>query len=250
MEWFMGIWPWMGAGAAIVLLIILFATDWLRSDISISRWRDPTWFAWLAAVAYMIHNVEEYGIDFTGTTLAFPNMMLGMLGEMPTWTFFLCVNLSLVWVMGPLAAALSRKYPPLAFAMVGIEAVNCLTHLPGAVMLGSISGGCITAALVFLPLVIWAFAGVAGYPKTGLKRSTLWIFIGFGVLYHVGLFLNMPLYIAGIFDGNAMGAEMLVVGCVVVALWLWKAGRVNVKKIKRIRARLGMRGLSECDFIH
>ena len=32
MEWFMGIWPWMGLGAAVVLLIILFATDWMRSD--------------------------------------------------------------------------------------------------------------------------------------------------------------------------------------------------------------------------
>ena len=227
MEWFMGIWPWMGLGAAVVLLIILFATDWMRSDTTISRWRDPTWFAWLAAVAYMIHNVEEYGVDFKGATMAFPNMMLGMLGKMPGWTFFLCVNLSFVWVMGPIAAIMSRKYPALCFGMVGIEAVNCLTHIPGAIALGSISGGCITAACVFLPLVIWAFVGVAGYPKTGLRRSTLWVYIGIGALYHVGLFVNMPLFINGVFDGNAMGIEMLVVGCAVMALCVWEARRAK-----------------------
>ena len=232
MEWFMHVWPWMGLGAAIVLLIILFATNWLRSDTSINRWRDPTWFAWLAAVAYMLHNVEEYGMDFTGAALAFPNMMTGMLGEMPAWTFFLCVNLSLVWVMGPLAAVMSRRYPALAFAMVGIEAVNVLTHVPGAIALHSISGGCITAAVIFLPLTIWAFVGVAGFPKTGLRRSTVWAYVGIGALYHVGLFANMPLFISGVFDGNAMGAEMLVVGCLVVALWMWEARRVEAKRQK------------------
>lgn len=230
MEWFMHVWPWMGLGAAVVLLIILFATDWMRSDTSISRWRDPSWFAWLVAVAYMIHNVEEYGFDATGQSLAFPNMMGGLLGTMPDWSFFLCVNLSLVWVMGPLAAALSRRYPALAFGMVGIEAVNCLTHIPGAIALGSISGGCTTALVVFLPLVVWAFVGVAGYAKTGLRRSTFWAYIGIGVLYHVGLFANTPLFLSGIFDGNAMGVEMLAVGCIVFALWVWVAKRAKARQ--------------------
>lgn len=185
----------------------------------------------------MIHNVEEYGIDFTGTSLAFPNMMEGMLGEMPAWAFFLCVNLSLVWVMGLLAAIMSRKYPALCFGMVGIEAVNCLTHIPGAIALGSISGGCITAAFVFLPLVIWAFVGIAGCPKIGIKRSTFWVYVGIGALYHIGLFANMPLYIAGVFDGNAMGVEMLVVGCLVVALWIGMAKRVEAKRMSTAQAR-------------
>lgn len=202
----------------------------MRSDTTISRWRDPTWFAWLAAVVYMIHNVEEYGIDAMGRSLAFPNMMGGLLGTMPDWTFFLCVNLSLVWIMGSLAAVFSRKYSALAFGMVGIEAVNCLTHIPGAITLGSISGGCITALLVFLPLVVWAFVGVAGYPKTGLHRSTFWVYVGIGALYHVGLFINMPLFLNGIFDGNAMGVEILVVGSVVFALWVWAAKRAKVSQ--------------------
>lgn len=163
-------------------------------------------------------------------------MMVGMLGEMPAWTFFLCVNLSLVWVMGPLMAILSRRYPALAFAMVGVETVNCLTHLPGAIALGSISGGCITALLIFLPIIIWAIVGVAGNSEAGLKRSTFWIYAGIGALYHVGLFANMPLFVMGVFDGNAMGVEMLAVGCVVVALWIWAARRTKAKAEEGVQA--------------
>lgn len=224
MEFLMHVWPWMGLGAAVVLLILLFGTDWLRSGKSGSRWRDPTWFAWLCAAAYMLHNVEEYGIDATGTALAFPAMMEGLMGEMPAWTFFLCVNLSLVWVMGPLAAVFSRRYPALAFSMVGIEGVNCLTHLPGAIALGSVSGGFVTALVVFLPLAIWAFVGVAG-KRGAFSRMEPLKYLGAGLLYHVGLFANMPFFVNGVYDGNLMGVEMLVVGCLVFSLWIWLARR-------------------------
>ena len=229
MEAFMHIWPWMGLGAAIVLLILLFATDWLQADKSISRWHDTTWFAWLAAIAYMIHNVEEYGFDATGQSLAFPNTMGGLLGTMPNWTFFLCVNLSLVWVMGPLAAVLSRRYPPLALGMVGIEAVNCLTHIPGAIALRSVSGGLVTAAVIFLPIVVWAFVGFCGKGKV-FGYGTLWGYIGIGAVYHIGLFVNMPLFLSGIFDGNAMGVEMLIVGALVFWLWILLAKRAKKKR--------------------
>lgn len=227
----MHIWPWMGLGAAIVLLVLLFGTNVLRSDSDLtrSRWRDPTWFAWLASVAYMLHNVEEYGFDATGTVLAFPTMMEGMLGSMPAWTFFLCVNLSLVWVMGPLAAHFSRRYPALCLGMVGVECINLCTHLPGAIALGSVSGGFFTAVFLFLPLTIWAFVGLCGRGgRFGI--GSLLGFIGIGVLYHIGLFANMPLYLNGVYDGNIMGVEMLVVGCVVFALWLTLAKRAARSK--------------------
>ncbi len=178
----------------------------------------------------MIHNVEEYGIDATGTTLAFPNMMESMLGTMPEWTFFLSVNLGLVWIMGPLAAVLSRKYPKLAFAMVGIEAINCLTHIPGAVALGSISGGFVTATVIFLPLVIWAFVGLCGKGEGKFSYKTLLAFIGLGLVYHIGLFTNMPFFIMGIYDGNGMALEMIAVAVIVFALWMCLAKRTAKSK--------------------
>lgn len=226
LEKVMHVWPWMGLGAAVVILILLFGTNLLRSTKTGSRWKDPTWFAWLAACAYMIHNVEEYGIDFTGTTLAFPQMMEGLMGSMPEWTFFLCVNLALVWVMGPLAAFLSRRFPALCFGMVGIEAINCLTHIPGAIALGAVGGGFFTAVFLFLPIVIWAFVGLCG-KNNEFKYRTLIIYLCFGLLYHIGLFANMPFFVNGIYDGNMMGLEMFCVSMIVFALWVWYAKRVN-----------------------
>ncbi|MBK8446653.1 MAG: HXXEE domain-containing protein [Micropruina sp.] len=210
-----------------MLLILLFATQWLQADPTRSRWRDPTWIAWLAAVAYMLHNVEEYGLDFTGTTLSFPDVVAGLMGSRPGWLFFVCVNLSLVWVMGPAAALLSRRYPALAFAMIGVEAINSLTHLPGAIALRSIQAGFVTALLLFVPLVVWAFVGLTGGDPPVLRRSTLWGFIAIGLLYHLALFATMPLYVSGILDGTGMGLMMLVAGGVTFALWLWLARRTD-----------------------
>lgn len=226
LAWFMTVWPWIGLGAAIVLLIMLFTTDWLRADKAASRWRDPTWIAWLAAVAYMLHNVEEYGLDFTGTTLAFPTTMAGLLGSMPGEMFFLCVNLSLVWVMGPAAAVLSRRYPALGLGMIGVEAINCLTHVPGALALHSIAGGFVTAVALFLPLATWAFLGLTGASRP-LMRSTLWGYIAIGLLYHIALFATMPLYLGGILGGTGMGLWMLLAGVGTFALWLSLAKRVE-----------------------
>lgn len=63
------------------------------------------------------------------------------------------------------------------------------------------------------------------------------MYVGIRALYHIGLFANMPLYIAGVFDGNAMGVEMLVVGCLVVALWIGMAKRVEVKRMATVPVR-------------
>ena len=226
LKWFMTVWPWIGLGAAIVLLIVLFTTDWLQADKAASRWRDLTWIAWLAAVAYMLHNVEEYGLDFTSTTLAFPTAIGGLLGSLPGEMFFLCVNLSLVWIMGPVAAVLSRRYPALGLGMIGVEAINCLTHVPGAFALKTVAGGLVTAVALFLPLVVWAFVGLTGSNRR-LRRSTLWGYIAIGLLYHIALFATMPLYLTGILDGNGMGLWMLLAGTGTLALWFWLAKRVQ-----------------------
>jgi len=56
---FFHVWPWIGLGAAIVLLLLIFCTDFLRSDKTKSRFRDPVSLAWMGAVIYMLHNLEE-----------------------------------------------------------------------------------------------------------------------------------------------------------------------------------------------
>ena len=44
------VWPYMGLGAAL-LLALLLTTDALRSDRTVSRWRDLVWLAWLCGRA-------------------------------------------------------------------------------------------------------------------------------------------------------------------------------------------------------
>ena len=44
------VWPWIGLGAAGLLLILL-TTNVLRSDRSVTRWRDMTWLTWAATCA-------------------------------------------------------------------------------------------------------------------------------------------------------------------------------------------------------
>jgi MoaA/NifB/PqqE/SkfB family radical SAM enzyme len=106
---FFHVWPWIGLGAAIVLLLLIFCTDFLRSDKTKSRFRDPVSLAWMGAVIYMLHNLEEYGVDMYGNQQAFTTLMYQLLGVRIGETAFLCCNLLLVWVVGPLTAVMVKK---------------------------------------------------------------------------------------------------------------------------------------------
>ena len=64
--------PWIGGGAAVVLLILLFGTRLLQSELGASRWYDRVWLSWLALAIYLLHNVEEYGVDVFGRMTQFP----------------------------------------------------------------------------------------------------------------------------------------------------------------------------------
>src|SRR4051812_47023593 len=110
--WFDLAWPWIGLGFAVVLLILLFASNLLRGDRALPRYRDLRWLSFLAIAVYLVHNVEEYGIAANGALHAFPDAMCTALGQpaypacgIPT-VFFLVVNLPLIWLLSPIAALL------------------------------------------------------------------------------------------------------------------------------------------------
>src|SRR5262249_2855182 len=101
----------------VVLLALLFGTQMLRGEPTSSRWRDRVWLSWMAVVVYLLHNVEEYGVDLLGQSHAFPAALCANLG-FPTLpdcpvhpSFFLAVNISLFGVVGPIGALLSRRHP-------------------------------------------------------------------------------------------------------------------------------------------
>lgn len=178
-EWFLRYWSSVGLGAAVVLILLLFCTNVCRSRLDVSRWRDPVWMAWMFALAYLLHNFEEYGFDATGQQFAFPLSMCEKLGyhslescpvQLP---FILAVNLPLIWVAVPLAAVWSRRHPAIGLTGAGFVLVNGLTHV-GAGLIGGYNPGLLTAVVIFLPLFVWTavvFFGpgkLLGYPVLGV----------------------------------------------------------------------------------
>ena len=65
-HWFYDVWAFIGAGGAIVMVAIMMTTDTFRSNLTVSRWRDAVWLAWLAAPLYWVHQLEEYSLPVIG----------------------------------------------------------------------------------------------------------------------------------------------------------------------------------------
>ena len=119
-EQFWYAWPWMGLGAAVVMAVLLFCTDLLRSDGG-RRWLDPVWLAWLAVPIYLLHQFEEYACNLAdGEYLIIGQVFANAggimdLSQLPL-AFFPEVNILLVWVAVPISAYLCRRNPVIGLA--------------------------------------------------------------------------------------------------------------------------------------
>lgn len=197
--WFDLAWPWIGLGAAVVLVALL-ATPWLRSDRSVPRRHDPRWIGSLAIVTYLVHQVEEYGIAANGVPHAFPDELCALMGESayPACTippaFYLAVNISLVWVAAPLAAILAPRIPALALVLWGVIAVNAVVHIVPAVLQVRYDAGLLTAVVLFVPLSIWVLGTMTGR-QGPLRRGALAPVLGAGVLMHAVLAGSVLLFL-------------------------------------------------------
>jgi hypothetical protein len=214
--WYYQVWCWIGLGAAIVLVILLFTANVLRSDLNKKKWKDPTWLARIFSIAYLLHNVEEYGMDLTGEMYAFAKTMNNMLGVEFSGMFFVAVNISLIWLAYPIAAALSRKFPLMTVGLASLTFINSFMHI-GAMAGGGYNSGVFTTLVIFIPASLWTFYVFLGKEK--LKFSTLAAFLGIGVLAHI-------LLVGGAFASNVLGAgvtSLLQVVNAALALFLWYA---------------------------
>lgn len=215
---FFHVWPWIGLGAAIVLLLLIFCTDFLRSDKTKSRFRDPVSLAWMGAVIYMLHNLEEYGVDMYGNQQAFTTLMYQLLGVRIGEAAFLCCNLLLVWVVGPLTAVFVQKgYHRMAAGMAIFELINGSMHIVQAINLGCYNPGLLNSIFLCLPVGIWTLYVLYGKLKFP-KMDILWLFLG-ALFYHVVL-------MAGIIGATKAGLSEWVQGLIMVAdavclFWFW-----------------------------
>jgi len=159
-SWFDFAWPWIGLAVAMVLVVLLFATNLLRGGTTHSRWRDLRWLSFLANAAYLVHQFEEYGIAANGVHHAFPDALCSVLGQQPYPAcgipplFYLAVNLPLVWVAAPLAALCSRRRPLSGLALWGVIAVNAIVHIGPSIATLRYGAGLVTAVVLFVPLTV------------------------------------------------------------------------------------------------
>jgi hypothetical protein len=225
--------PWIGGVAAVALLVLLFSSNLLRSEPTLSRWHDPSWLSWMAVVAYLLHNVEEYGRDLLGHWHSFPDALCANL-KLPGYpdcpippTFYVAVNIPLFWIVAPLAALLSRRHPLVGLALYSVVVTNGLMHVMASLMLDqSYNPGLLTAVVVFLPLSTWV--GCACFGRDRLSDKAMALLIFGGVLLHVILAGSVIMFVNGL-----ISSPMLVwiqignAGLLLLIPWLgeeWRGG--------------------------
>jgi hypothetical protein len=193
-------WPWIGLGAA-GLLFILLATNALRSDRSITRWRDLVWLTWAAVFAYLVHQFEEHGIDAQGRAYAFRAFMCSEIGFADANTcpvpvsFITAVNVAAVWIAGPLSALLAMRWPVIGLSFFAIPAVNLFGHAVPALTLQSYNPGIVTAVALFLPLSLLAFAAAITRYHLGVRAVLATLFAG--VVMHAILIGSLMSFVNG-----------------------------------------------------
>ena len=217
-----------------MLLVLLFSTNRLRHDITISRWHDLTWLSWAGAAAYLIHNVEEYGIDLTGQSYAFPTSFCGLFGfrdvaHCPAApAFFTSVNVPMFWFAAPIAAMLSGRHPLIGLSVYGVMSVNLVTHVVGGIAAGTIyNPGWLTALLLFLPLTTWMVHALFGKGK--LPDCALIYLVGWGAMLHLVLAGSVLPLMKGLTTSTmpVIFVQVINAGLFLAAPWLaerWRGG--------------------------
>ncbi|MGB2740947.1 MAG: HXXEE domain-containing protein [Cognaticolwellia sp.] len=201
-KWDLG-WPWMGLGAAIVLLAVLFLTDTMRSHRAGSRWWDMVWLSWLVVPIYMLHQFEEYVYDVLGRTNLIPDTVCVAQGYAPypacplPTAHYAVVNIALVWVAAPLAAWLSWRNPIIGLTFYGFVILNGALHVVTALTGGNEAlPGVVTGVLLFIPAFCWVV--YASLKSGALTAKGLAISLAGGAIAHILLGLTYLLFKAGV----------------------------------------------------
>jgi len=116
--------------------------------------------AWAAVPVYVLHQVEEWGIDFKGQPHAFYDLFLSRTGlKSSRLLLAVGVNIGSVWVAG--VAGAMQGTPAAALPLLGTIAVNALVHVAAFVKDGAVyHAGIVTAVLLFIPFTVSQGLGV------------------------------------------------------------------------------------------
>lgn len=223
-------WPWLGLAIAVgMVLVDLYRR---RGRPFSERFDDPSFWVWVGLPVYMLHQVEEHGVDALGRTYAFQSSLcqtIGHVGPLATCpaseAFILAVNAGAVWIAFVIGGLAGPKRPLFALAALGIPAVNAVAHIAPAVRGGGYNPGLVTALVLFLPLVV---AAIRAYVRLGMvPRRALPLVPASGVLVHAVLLGSLWLRTRGIMDEATADVIQAANGLVPPAL-AWVLARLGV----------------------
>lgn len=137
-------------------------------------------WAWLFPLAYGLHIVEE-------CLLHFPQWVAQRFGPFVGDRQFLLLNVALWLLMVACVLAVRARSAMawLVLALAAVLGVNAALHLLGSAATRSYSPGSITAAFLYLPLVLYAFRQIL--PRVARGRALRAVALGAAV--HAGVML-------------------------------------------------------------
>jgi hypothetical protein len=211
----------------VLLLLLLFATNVLRNDLRISRWRDPVWLSWLAPAAYMIHQFEEYGIDARGIRFAFPDLLCVSVGMSPypecsvPPAFFVAVNIPAIWLAGLACGFLNRWHPFVGLGLYGLHFTNALAHLGAALASGTYNPGALASAVINSPLSLWV--AYACFAQGSMRRRGMAVVVLAGTLLSVILIGRINLFAKGYLSATLLIIIQVVNPlCLILVPWFFE----------------------------
>jgi Protein of unknown function with HXXEE motif len=137
-------------------------------------------WVWLFPLAYGLHIAEEYAFDF-------PAYVANVSGRHISNPQFLFLN-AVFWLLMVAGVAVVLARPSRVWLVITLAAVlgiNAAVHLLGSIVTAAYSPGTVTAALLFVPLAIYAFRRVLPHVSLGLAMRA----VGLGAAIHAGVFL-------------------------------------------------------------
>ena len=228
-------WPLVGLGAAVVLLILLFATDIFRSNGG-SRWKDLVWLAWLAVPMYLLHQFEEYTMNITDGKYDIIEVFFSDAGPFATFqgsmelpmAHFPLMNIVFVWIAIPITAWICRKNPVIGLSGYGFVIANGFVHIVGAAALGmgfANNPGAITGLIFFIPLTIWV---IYAAKKSGvMKTKHIVISMVSGSIGHIALASCYLFAILGLPAGTIVADFVVSFTPIIVSCLLCRIFRID-----------------------
>lgn len=161
--------------------------------------------------------------------------MSDLLGIIPPEAFYAAVNISLFWLVGPIAAKMAKKYPAMSLGMSGLLIVNAVSHIAPFMLGAGYTPGTLTAIIIFVPASVWTISVCCGR-KTGFfsMRCLLWYLVS-SIIGHAVLMGSIMLFKNGVLGIAGLVIVQLLNALLIFSLW-YLAEKVMGDKIYSIKS--------------